>query len=84
MACPRPASASSPAPVEHSVSRDCFGFVGVPVFSFWAPNWPVVGEFLGALGELPPSFLLSGVLAIVVSLADRAGRARLEGIEQEL
>ncbi len=43
------------------------GFVGVPLFKFGAPNLPGVGEVFGALGELPPAFALSFVVAILVS-----------------
>jgi sodium/proline symporter len=44
------------------------GFLGVPIFKFLVPSLPVVGKYFAELGELPPSFLLSFVVAIVVSL----------------
>jgi len=34
--------------------------------------------------ELPPSFLLSGMAGVCVSLLDRRGQAALEGVEAEL
>jgi len=49
------------------------GFAGVPVFKFLAPKLPGVGEVFGALGELPPSFALSMLAAVVVSRLDPAG-----------
>ena len=54
------------------------GFLAVPFFK-WVPGllytsteW-VVFDWLTAMGELPPAFALSGLVVIVVSLADRAG-----------
>jgi sodium/proline symporter len=44
------------------------GFVGVPLFAFGAPHLPEVGHLFKALSELPPAFLLSFVVGIVVSL----------------
>ncbi|MCO4773606.1 MAG: sodium/proline symporter [Deltaproteobacteria bacterium] len=49
------------------------GFAGVPLFKFVAPKLPVVGEVFGALGELPPAFALSFVVAILVSRMDSVG-----------
>lgn len=43
------------------------GFICVPVFNFWAPYWPGVGEFFSQLSELPPAFLLSGIVGVLVS-----------------
>lgn len=60
------------------------GFVSVPFFKFLAPRLPVVGSALGALSELPPSFVISGITGVLVSLADRRGQDRLEGIAAEL
>jgi len=60
------------------------GFACVPLFKFVAPSLPGVGDFFGALEELPPSFLLSALTGVLVSLADKRGRARLTGVEQEL
>ncbi len=51
------------------------GFVSVPLFKFVAPSLPVVGEFLAALSELPPSFALAFLAAVVVSLLDKNGQA---------
>jgi Na+/proline symporter len=48
------------------------GFVGVPLFAFGAPHLPEVGHLFEALTELPPAFLLSCVVGIVVSLRTQA------------
>jgi len=60
------------------------GFIAVPFFKFVGPELPGVGEALGALSELPPSFAVSMLLGAVVSLNDRAGRTRLEPMHGEL
>jgi Na+/proline symporter len=60
------------------------GFLCVPLFKFAAPALPGIGPFFGQLGELPPAFLLSGVIGVYVSLSDKRGQANLEGIEKEL
>jgi Na+/proline symporter len=45
-----------------------FGFLAVPLFKFGAPNLPGdAGVFFANLGELPPSFVLSGLVGWVVS-----------------
>lgn len=50
------------------------GFAGVPIFKFLAPKLPgTAGELFGALGELPPAFALSFLVAVVVSKLDPAG-----------
>ena len=59
------------------------GLVSIPVFKFWAPSWPVVGEAIKNLEALPPSFLLSFVAGILFSLGDSKGREQLIGIEEE-
>jgi sodium/proline symporter len=48
------------------------GFVGVPLFAFGAPHLPEVGHLFEALSELPPAFLLSFVVGIIVSLRTQA------------
>ena len=53
-----------------------FGFLAVPLFKFGAPNLPgEAGVFFANLGELPPSFVLSGLVGWVVSSvgSERAG-----------
>jgi SSS family transporter len=60
------------------------GFLCVPLFAFLAPKLPGIGPILKALDTLPPSFLLSGLAGIFVSLADKEGQAKLFGIESEL
>ena len=46
------------------------GFVSIPFFKFVAPALPVVGDSFAALSELPPAFVVSGIVAIVVSKRD--------------
>ncbi len=66
------------------------GFLGVPFFKFAAP--PIlaamglddVAGYLGALDVLLPSFIIGFIVAIVVSLLDKPGQARLEGVAEEL
>ena len=53
------------------------GFASVPFFKFIAPQLPIVGDHFSALSELPPAFVVSAVVAIVVSLLDRSGQALL-------
>lgn len=60
------------------------GFAGVPFFKFVAPQIPGLGPHFEALSELPPAFVVSGVVAIIVSLLDKAGQAAMSGIEGEL
>jgi sodium/proline symporter len=49
------------------------GFVGVPLFKFGATALPGVGPLFGNLSELPPAFLLSFVVGVLVSLKDARG-----------
>jgi len=66
------------------------GFLGVPFFKFAAP--PILKSLgqddlnahLSALDVLLPSFLIGFAVAVVVSLMDKGGRARLEGVDEEL
>jgi sodium/proline symporter len=51
------------------------GFACIPIFKFWAPNWPVVGPYLVALSELPAAFLLSGLAGVIVSGFDRMAKS---------
>jgi Na+/proline symporter len=60
------------------------GFVSVPFFKFGAPQLPLVGEAFTALSELPPAFVVSGIVAIVVSLMDKKGMAAISEVEGEL
>lgn len=53
------------------------GFASVPFFKFIAPQLPLVGDSFVALSELPPAFVVSTIVAIVVSLLDRSGQALL-------
>ncbi len=60
------------------------GFACVPLFKFVMPHVDGVGPAFEALTELPPAFLASGLVGIVVSLLDPRGREALRGIEDEL
>jgi Na+/proline symporter len=45
-----------------------FGFASVPFFKFVAPHIPGVGAEFGALEELAPSFAVSAVAGVLVSV----------------
>ena len=66
------------------------GFVSVPFFKFAAPpllnaiGWEQGTAYLGALDVLLPAFLVSGAVAVSVSLFDKRGQERLAGIEEDL
>ncbi|HCH63313.1 MAG: sodium:proline symporter [Deltaproteobacteria bacterium] len=62
------------------------GFLGVPLFKFGATALPGAGPYFAELAELPPAFLLSFTVGIIVSLLDTAGQATLQaaGIDTEL
>jgi sodium/proline symporter len=60
------------------------GFASVPFFKFLAPQLPVVGDAFAALSELPPAFVVSGLVAIVVSLLDQKGIQSLADVHDEL
>lgn len=66
------------------------GFVAVPVFSFAAPAaFRAAGRedlagYLADLDVLLPSFAVGFVAAVVVSLLDRKGRERVEGVFADL
>ncbi len=66
------------------------GFLCVPFFKFAAPpileglgQDDMVG-YLGSLDVLLPSFLVGFAVAVVVSLLDKGGQDRLEGVAQDL
>lgn len=46
------------------------GFLSVPLFKFAATMLPLVGDYFGALGELPPAFLASMLVGIALSMTD--------------
>lgn len=60
------------------------GFAGVPFFKFVVPALPVIGDHMAALSELPPAFVLSGIVAIVVSRMDPKGLQAMAGMDREL
>ncbi|MEM1423535.1 MAG: sodium/proline symporter [Planctomycetota bacterium] len=66
------------------------GFIAVPFNKFAAPfileaaGWTEGTAFLTALDVLLPSFVAAFLVGIVVSLTDRRGRARMEGVREEL
>jgi sodium/proline symporter len=53
------------------------GFVGVPLFKFVIIPLEGVGPFFKALDVLAPAFVVSFIVGVVVSLADREGREAL-------
>ncbi len=66
------------------------GFLSVPLFKFVVPGALAgagldgLNEALGALDVLPPSFAVGVGVAVAVSLLDRGGRAKLDGVVDEL
>lgn len=66
------------------------GFVSVPFFKFAAPpllegaDLHTVNGYLTALDVLPPAFLVSFVVAVLVSLTDREGQDRVHGAAADL
>ena len=60
------------------------GFLSVPFFKFAAPALPVVGDGFAALSELPPAFVTSGIVAIVVSRLDPGSKTMSAEITPEL
>lgn len=50
------------------------GFLCVPLFKFGGPEVPGIGIYLGALGELPPAFVLSAIAGVLFSWGDTKGR----------
>lgn len=61
------------------------GFFSVPFFKLYlAAQKTPLGRFFKELSELPPSFLVAGLVAVLVSLADKSGREQLSGVEEEL
>jgi Na+/proline symporter len=60
------------------------GFFSVPFFKFVAPQLPVLGSSFAALSELPPAFVVSGLVAVVVSLSDRSSTIDPVAIDAEL
>jgi sodium/proline symporter len=60
------------------------GFLAVPLFTFVVPKLGAAGAMIAQLSELPPAMVLSLLLGVVVSLADRRGAEQLEGVGKEL
>ncbi|MDT8399209.1 MAG: sodium/proline symporter [Pseudomonadales bacterium] len=66
------------------------GFLAVPLFKFAAPpllqvlGWTNGTAYLEALDVLFPAFLVSGLVAIMVSLLDHKGQLQLDGVAVEL
>ena len=66
------------------------GFLSVPFFKFGAPpllntlGWSEGPAYLTALDVLLPSFFVAGAVGIVISLTDRKGRERVDGVRDEL
>ena|GEM_PF-3394077 len=53
-------------------------------FKFVAPLLPYIGPHSKSLLELPPAFVVSGMVAIVVSLLDEKGLEAMAGVDREL
>jgi len=47
------------------------GFLCIPLFKFVVPKFPVIGEYVKELSELPLSILFATLVGILVSLAKR-------------
>jgi Na+/proline symporter len=66
------------------------GFLAVPFFKFAAPQllerfgMSDGNKYLAALDVLFPSFIVSFAVAIIVSMFDRAGQAKLTGVREDL
>ncbi len=66
------------------------GFVGVPLFSFVVPKalnnagMEELSSYLVSLDVLLPSFVIGFTVAVVVSLFDKKGQAKLEGVNDDL
>jgi sodium/proline symporter len=66
------------------------GFLSVPLVKFFMPwlatqqEWAALKEYLGALDVLLPAFVISFAVAVVVSLLDRKGRQKLQGVASDL
>lgn len=58
------------------------GFLCVPIFKFVMPRITLVGPYFDATEELAPSCLVSAVVAILVSLLDREGAAKIADVRQ--
>lgn len=60
------------------------GFLAVPFFQFIAPRLPTVGPYFDALEEMAPSFLISGLAGVIVSLWDQPGQGDVSDARAEL
>lgn len=66
------------------------GFLMVPIMKFAVPplllatGQQTLADYLDALDVLLPAFAVGFIVAIIVSLADRKGQLRLEGMTEEL
>ena len=60
------------------------GFLSIPFFKFVAPHLGEAGPYFNNLEEMAPSFLVSGLVGVAVSLRDQRGRQQLAGVERDL
>jgi len=66
------------------------GFLGVPTFKWLVPfilnksGKDELSGYLSSLDVILPSFIVGFAFAIVISLFDKKGQARLEGIEDDM
>ncbi len=66
------------------------GFLSVPIFKFAMPHalvalgWEEGPTYLKQLDVLFPAFVISAAVAIIVSLLDRAGQRKVQGVRDDL
>ncbi len=60
------------------------GFLSVPIFKFGVTKIPVVGEYFDNLDVLAPSFAVSALFIVVVSLLDKSGQKRIAIAQSDL
>ena len=66
------------------------GFLAVPILKFAVPpllsqiGWERGPSYLKELDVLLPAFLISGAVAVVVSMLDTGGREKLDGVREDL
>jgi sodium/proline symporter len=60
------------------------GFVAIPFFKFAAPQLAGIGPYFGQLEEMAPSFLVSGIVVVAVSLLDTQSAEKAERAREDL
>ncbi len=54
------------------------GFLMVPILKFGVSKIDGIGEYFGAITELPPAFVASMLVGVLLSITDEDGRAKAE------